>query len=135
MSEAVIAENLYVAVTNAAASLSPLLPVQFPGRVFDIPSNGRYIEVIQIRNNRQGEYYGDERTYQGILRLLVHWPNDDAGAIPPLVYCEGIADALPKGTRFGNTVLYDVPEVGSVVEDQGQIFYPISFRYRDFYTG
>lgn len=126
--EAIISNTFLTAVGNAVAAVTPVLPVQNPGIPFDVPNGGQYVEVIQIRNNPSGEYYGDERTYMGILRLLVHWPNDKAGEIPALTYLDALAAQFPKGSLM----LYDVPEIGSVVEDQGQRFYPLTLRYRQF---
>lgn len=140
MIEAKITDVLFTQVSAAvAASSLPNLPVKFPGRMFILPNDNKYLEVFTIKANPTGEYYGNERTYQGILRGLLHWPLDDAGAIPVLTYLDELGGLLPKGSRWAVDnywlTLYDVPDVGSETEDRGDRFFPVSWRYRCFYTG
>jgi len=140
MIEAKISDVLFVQVSAAvAASSLPTLPIKFPGRKFTIPGDNKYLEIFTIKANPTGEYYGNERTYQGTLRGLLHWPLDDAGAIPILTFLDELAGLIPKGARYAVDtywiMIYDTPDVGNEVEDRGDRFYPISWRYRCFYSG
>ena len=137
MREADIMDALCVAVDAAvAASTIPTMPIMFPLRTFNIPEDNKYIEVIQIVNNRENEYWGKARTYQGILRLLLHWKNDDAGAIVPMQFLDSIAELIPKGSilRSGaaSVLIYDNPDAGSMITDGSDVIFPLTFVYRDF---
>lgn len=137
--EADISDAIFTKVEAVvAASSIPALPIMFPLRTFLIPNDNKYIEVIQIRNNNANEYWDIGKTYQGIVRLLLHWSNDNAGAIVPQRYLAEIALQLVKGSvlRAGAAVvvLYDNPDAGSFVINGQDCFFPLTLLYRDFYT-
>lgn len=137
MREADILDALCTGVATAVAgSTIPALPVMYPLRTFDIPEDNKYIEVIQITNNRENEYWGKARTYQGILRLLLHWKNDDAGAVVPVTFLDSIAALIPKGSilRSGaaSVLIYDNPDAGSMITNGSDIIFPLTLVYRDF---
>lgn len=106
------------------------------GRTFTPPNDGKYLEFLQIVNNRQGEYYGDERTYQGILRIILHWPNNNEGAYEPMTHLDSVADYFKKTRDFaqdGITVkIYGVPDAGGMISDGGELLFPLSLPYRCF---
>lgn len=132
-----ISQALYRIVDAAVALASdPALPVQFPMRNFDPPKDGRYVEVVQIRNNADGMFLGNERMYQGILRLLVHWSVDDTGSRGVTEYADKLASLIPKNTigEYGKSQvqLYSEWVAGSIIVEDGKAYLPIGARYRDF---
>lgn len=113
-------------------------PTKWPLRTFNIPNDGKWIEVIQIRNNPSDEYWNEEKIYQGLVRVLLHWPASDEGAIEPTGIIDNAAEALPKGNVSlppVRVVFYDNPDVGTPVEDGADNIFPLTLRYRCFYTG
>lgn len=137
--EADISDAIFSTIAAVVATSSiPALPIMFPLRTFPIPNDNKYIEVIQIRNNNSNEYWDIGKTYQGIVRLLLHWKNDDAGIIVPQRFLAEIALQIPKGSvlRSGAAVvmIYDNPDAGSFVTNGQDCFFPLTLLYRDFYT-
>lgn len=137
--EKAILESLQKAVIAAvAASTLPAAAVKYVGRNFTKPSDGKWLEVIYIPNNLTNEFWGSEKTHQGLLRLILHWPMVDRGAYDPLTLVETIAGYFSKGlilTDAGNTVrvrITDVPNLLSVLEEPPEILFPISIRYQFF---
>ncbi len=123
---------LIVVVANSTV---PLMQIMMVGRTLEtIPDN--YLEVVHIPNNRTGEYYGNERTYQGIFRVLYHSPKDDKGPYAPMQYLGEIADGFPKEKVMingaANLKIYDVPVAESVIPSGSELLFPLTLRYRCF---
>lgn len=134
-----ITNALYAKISEAVKATNiPAMPVQYPLRSFNRPNNGTWLEVIHIRNNRTNEFWGAERTFQGLVRLILHWSNNDAGIFPAIAYLDQLAALIPKGTilSFGDAsvLIYDNPDVGSLIVDNGLVMVPLTLMYRDFYS-
>ncbi len=138
--EADISNALYAAVAAVvAASSVPAMPIKNPLRTFIIPNNGKYIEIVQIRNNFTGEFWSTGKTYRGTLRVILHWPNNDAGSITPSRYADEIASGFAKGSIFWNgstkVTVQDEPDAGSMIDTPAECLFPVSIEYQCFYTG
>lgn len=100
------------------------------------PADGRFIEFVNIPNNRQGEYYDDSRTYQGNFRILLHWNVDASGAIPPAQFLDKIAAYYTAGLRapVGNRMLefYGKPDASGPIENGSELLFPLNLPYRCF---
>lgn len=136
MIEDQILKALQTAVLAAlAASPTPALPVKMLGRVFPTPNDGKYLEVVYIPNNIQGEFWGDGKTYRGMLRLILHWPVDDAGAYGPMQTIGQLTDYFKKGTHFQvgagplTVKVQDHPDFMGILEGSPVTMYPTSVRY------
>lgn len=122
-----------------AASAIPTMPIKAIGRTF-IPANdapdGKYVEFVNIVNNRNGDYWDDSRVYQGNFRIILHWPNDDAGTYPGSGYLDQLAAFFPKGKVFesGQAIvrIYDVPNASGMITNGAELLYPVAFPYRCF---
>lgn len=137
--EKAILEALQKGVIAAvAASTLPAAAVKYVGRNFTKPSDGKWLEVIYIPNNIAGEFWGGEKTHQGLLRLILHWPMVDRGAYDAMTLVETIAGYFTKGlslTDVGNTVrvrITDKPNLLGVIEEAPEMILPISIRYQFF---
>lgn len=127
----VLFEKFTAAINNA-------LPTKWPLRTFNIPSDGKWFEVLQIRNNPSDRYFGDEKIYQGIARILLHWPSDDSGALAPVRALETVAALIPKGQISFPPVrvtLTETPDITDAVEDGADNIFALTMRYQCFYTG
>lgn len=132
----------------AAYAASPLIsaPYSWPssgdgrikviGRTFAIPADGRWIEFVNIPNNRGGDYWGDGRVYQGNFRIILHWMPDDAGAYVPGRILDAIAGQFSKIGRLvqgqASVEIYDVPQASGVIESGSELLFPVALPYRCF---
>lgn len=146
MTEQAILEALQKAVTAAVTALadSSLPPtdaaIKYVGRNFVIPSESPWLEIVYIPNNITDECWGTEKTFQGLLRLILHWPMTDRGAYAPLNMIEGIGAYFKKGSRFADdpmnpTVfvkINDNPNLLGVLEEPPEMLLPLSIRYQFF---
>lgn len=133
MDDVDILETLQQAVIEAvAASDMPELPVKFVGRSFTPPDNQRWLELVFIPVNRTDDYWGNEKNYQGILRLVLHWPNDDAGAYPPMNVLKSVAAYFTKDLVLPRVQIRAKPDLTGVLEDGAQMLFPASIRYQSF---
>jgi hypothetical protein len=135
------------AVIAAVAAVDPELPVKAVGRTQTSPDPStpvaldgqRYVEIVWIPNNPTGAFWGNEQNHMGLLRIVLHWPNDDAGAYTPGAVLAGIAAGLPKGQRFGTgphgVQIYEPPSLMSPIGSPTETLYPCSLRYTAFRQG
>jgi hypothetical protein len=123
------------ALDAIARSSKPTIPIKAIGRTLD-PAPLRYVELVRITNNRSGDYWGNERVYQGIYRMLLHWDINDEGVYEPTTYVDELATFFPKDTTFfvGDVAvkIYDVPDASGPVENGSELLFPLSLRYRCF---
>ncbi len=128
-------------IAAVAASAIPAMPIKAIDRTFtpatDAP-NGKYVELVNIVNNRGGDYWDDSRIYQGTFRIILHWPIDDAGPYPPMTYLDELASFFPKGKALvsgaATVRIYDVPQASGSIANDGELLYPLSLPYRCFKT-
>lgn len=134
MIEADITKSLQDAVAAAVASSdTPTMPIKYLDRVWTAPNDQKYIEIVQINNNPDDEFWSDERNYAGILRVILHWPVNDAGRYPPLRVLQSIGLYFGKGQTLGSGVkLTSVPNFTGALEGGGDMLYPFSVRYQRF---
>lgn len=110
-------------------------PIQGLGITLD-PKPTKFIELVQIRNNDNGRYWGDERLYQGTFRLLFHWPNDSQGDYAPIAFVQSVAAYFTKAKRLvsGNASveIYEEPNLSDPIENGQERLFPLSLSYRCF---
>lgn len=119
-------------IAAVAASITPTLPVKFIGRTFIVPDDQKWLEIVFIPNNREGAYWGDEKDYRGLYRLILHWKNDDQGAYGPMRALASICSAFSKGSRLQNVTISDNPDLTGVLEQGSENLYPATIRYQCF---
>lgn len=136
MSERYVLEALQKAVISAvAASNDPSLPIRMIGRTLQPPADDKWLEVIHIPNN-SNYTWGSEKTYKGMLRLILHWPTDDKGAYAPFELMESIVAHFAKGTAHGDDggnvelKINKPPMSMGVVEQAPEQLFPYSIQYR-----
>lgn len=129
----VIVDELQTALASAvAASSTPTLPVSYIGRTFTPPNDQKYVEFVWIANNPPDDYWGDEQNYMGMFRLVLHWPNNDEGAITPLGVLASICSYFSKSLALPSVRISDKPKVASALQNGTEILYPASVRYSCF---
>lgn len=141
MNEPDIIRALQRGVTAAvAASTAPTLPVKYVetglldanGAVVPEPNDGKWLEIVWIPNNRNSDFWGDEKNYQGLLRLVLHWPNSGGGVYTPLGVIGSIADYFHKGRMLSGVQIYEAADFTGTVANGDETLYPVSLRYQSY---
>lgn len=137
MDEHHITNALQAGVTAAlAAAGQSTLPTKYIGRTFTPPDSGKWLELVQLPNNLPSAYWGEESLYRGILRLILHWPADDQGAIPALTMLGSIVDFFSKDkTLAAGSVAVKItekPDLSGMIEAGAETIFPVSIRYQCF---
>lgn len=127
-SETIVLKPLQTGVTAAvAASSIPALPVKYLGRVFTVPNDQKYLEIVHIPNNPNNVSWGNSEHFRGLMRLILHWPIDDKGVYAPLDLLAQIAGYFNKDRILWNgTNAINITEnpisSGSMINDREQLF-------------
>lgn len=140
MIEKEILQALQERVTAAVAGVPsidlPANAVKYLGRTFTIPNNHKWLEIVHIPNNIDDEFWGTEKTYRGIFRLILHWPLNDEGFYPPLTLLASIVAYFEKGTLLQNgssiVRITDKPNLTGMLEEPPQALFPVSIQYTCF---
>lgn len=131
--EEAILRALQGGVTAAvAASTTPVLPISYVGVNFNTPNDQKWLEIVWLPNNIQEGFSGNEKNHRGILRLLLHWPNDGAGAYRPLAVIESIGAYFTNGLLLSNVQIYSKSDLTGVLQDGDDVIYPLSIRYQSY---
>lgn len=140
MTERYILEAIQKGVIAAVAA-STLVPtsVKYVGRNFTPPDETSWLEVVWIPNDVQDEFWGtDCKTYQGIFRLILHTPMNDAGSYTQMDLLRAIGSYFSKGTRLSDPAnnvvvkILDHPTFMGIMEEAPNQMMPLSIRYQFF---
>lgn len=137
MSDKLVLKALQKGVIAAiVASDNPDLPVKMIGRTFEIPNDQKYLEFVHIPNDPNDRFWGDEKLYQGIVRLILHWPNDDKGAYDPIDVVTSVGSYFTKTRKLIQETItlniYQQPKFTGALEGGKDTLYPLSMAYRSF---
>ena len=133
--ESKILQALQTAIKNAVGSS---LPVKYVNVNFDPPTAGKWWEVIYIPNNIENEFWSEGKTYQGIVRLILHWPMNNDGGYKPLDEMSRVATQIQKGNTYndsGNNVsvkIQEHPNTTGPIEMPPEFLLPLTIRYSCF---
>lgn len=126
----VILDKLQQAVKQALAqSPTPTFPVAFVRVNFDKPDDGKFLELVHIPSNRQGDFWGEEKNYQGSLRLIFHWPKDGTGFQGPSAVIAPIIGYFTKGLVIDDVKITEKPNYTGDIDATNEILYPYTLRY------
>lgn len=119
------------------AAVAGRVPVKYIGINFKKPNTGGWLEVVHIPNNILSEHWGPEKTFRGLLRLILHWPMDTQGVYVPLTLLESISGYFTKGSKLAgdNNVtlrITDVPNYLGPMEETPELLLPVSIQYEFF---
>jgi hypothetical protein len=136
MNEKSIFEALQKGVISAvAASNVPTTPVKFAGRIFNPPASQKWLEIVLISNNPTDFSWSNYENYRGIMRLILHWPIDDAGIYAPTDAISSIAGYFSKD-RVLQLAGYSVkfpqnPKPNGFVElsEEKEMIFPATVEY------
>jgi len=123
-------------IAAIAASSKPNFPVKYLGRVFVVPNDKTYIETVFIPNNITNEFWGNEKTYRGIFRLILHSQINDEGFYPSMNFLAEIAEHFAKGSQFAAGAVpvrvYEQPTLESAAESPPEMLFVLSVWYTSF---
>lgn len=136
MDEAAVIRGLQQGVTAAvAASTAPTLPVSYINTKFTKPNDKKWLELVHIPNNINAGYWGGEKDYRGILRMIMHWPNDGQGVYAPLAILESISDYFTSGRLLQGVQISGIPDFTGAIFQGDELLLPVSVRYHSFRKG
>lgn len=105
-------------------------------RTLAIPNDGRYLEFINIPNNRPSDYWGPERIYQGNFRIILHWNVIDEGAYGPVMLLDQLGGFFSKEKLLvdgpASVQIYDNPSASGGIENGSELLFPLNLPYRCF---
>ena len=137
--ERYILEALQKGLTAAvAASTKTDLVVKYVGRSQNPPNNDMWLEPVYIPNNITNEFWGSEKTHQGIMRLVMHCQQKDKGVYAEMDALQSVLNYFTKGKKLqdpGENVTVTITEVSDitgVLEDAPEILIPATIRYSFF---
>lgn len=120
----------------AALSLTPALPVAWPGRPFTPPSSA-YLEATILMNTNRNQFVADDSTteFRGIMQVTVVAPSG-AGIISPVELAGKVAQHFERGAPMANanlTVKIDKqPDVASARVEVDRVRVPVSISWYAF---
>lgn len=137
MIEKEILQILQTAIIDAVAnSTNPALPIQALGRQMTPDNSQKYLEIVHIPNNITGENWGNSKTYRGIIRLILHWPNNDQGDYEPLELLKSICSSFNKQTILQNGEIQvkfsENPDFTGALGNGQERLFPVSLVYYSF---
>jgi len=88
-------------IAAVAASTTDDLTIKMTGRTINPPSSGKWLELIHLPND-EDRTWGDEKLYNGRLRLILHWPVDDRGSYEAIELMESILGYFSKGSSHAD---------------------------------
>lgn len=104
----------------------------------NMKAKDKFWEIVYIPNNIENEFWNEGKTYRGILRLILHWPQDNKGVYKPMEEVERVADGFEKGLELFDDVnsvkvsITDNPDCTNVIEDEGKLLIPLTIKYLCF---
>lgn len=106
---------------------------------FNPPVDKKWWELIYIPNNPTNEFWsGDSKTYRGIFRIALHWPQKSQGIYKPLEELERVAKEFEKDTELFSDdkkvkiIITDTPNTTSIYEDKPYLIVGLTIKYSCF---
>lgn len=124
--------------TAVLASTDPTIPIAYIDVNFDpsedaAETNGKYLELVFIPNNVENDTWGDERTYQGMFRMILHWPKSiSGGPYPPMQLLSSICAYFSKDRKLGDVQVTNLPVFTGMLAAGHENLYPASLRYQRY---
>lgn len=123
-------------VAAMAQSDNPSMPVKYLLAPWaGVPQDQKWLEVVWIPNNRQGDFLGQEMNHRGILRLVLHWPNTATGVYAPISLMESITRYFTNGRLLSTVQIYGKATADGLIEDGDEVLFPVSIYYQSFRKG
>jgi len=134
MNEEIVITALQASVvTSVAQSITPTLPVKYLNVTFVIPNDGKWLELVHIPNPPTDQTWGDEKIFRGLFRMLLHWPNDGAGAINANKLADSIMAGYSKSVAMNGVLrLMNQPRLSNFIEEEKGTVGVITLEYSSF---
>ena len=135
MIETDILKTLQRSVTSAVGTS---IPVKYIGVNFKKPSNDKFWEIVYIPNNVKDEFWSGGKTYRGILRLILHWPQNNKGVYEAMNEAKRVAEYYTKdielflSDEITKIQITNEPDLTNVIEDEGSLLLPLTITYSCF---
>lgn len=116
----------------------PNMPVKYIGVNFNPLPEQNWLEVVHIPNNIENEFWGDEKTYRGVMRLILHGPQNGEGIYGSMGMLTSVLNNLAKGSKHSDTAgnvlvkIEDHPNITGAIEESPELLIPATIRYSYF---
>lgn len=135
-------EILKILQTQAIAAAALVnLQIKCVGKIFTPPKKGDpWLEVVFIPNNLTNETWGNEKTYQGLMRIVLHSQVNNEGPYPLMEKMAVISAQFDKGSLITHEStslvlkITDHPSLDDIIETPPDILIPLTIRYSCFVT-
>lgn len=134
MSDSAILRVLQQAVRDHAVpqSIAPTLPVKYIDITFTVPNTQKYLELVHIPNNRNGDFWGVEKNHRGLFRMILHWPKNGTGPYTPIETIESIAGYFKTNRLLDGVQIYEAPDFTGSLDMGQELLYPMGLRYQSY---
>lgn len=106
---------------------------------FNPPVDKKWWELIYIPNNVNNEFWsGNSKTYRGIFRIALYWPQKSQGIYKPLEEIERVAKGFEKDTQLFSddgkvkVTITDTPDMTTISEDKPYLIIGLTMKYSCF---
>ena len=127
MTDGELYEAIQARVRTVALTARPGLPISYVDVAFAPPADKRWLEIIFAARN-SSPFLSTKQRLEGSVRLILHWPKG-GGVLEPMTLCKTIADSFPSGARFRNIQLSQPLLLGSPIQTDEDVMYPMTMRY------
>lgn len=121
-------------IAAVVTSSNPTFPVQPLGRT--IENDGKYLEIVFIPNNINGEFWSEGKTYRGLYRLILHWTIQDSGVYDPMNFLQEICSYFPIGAVFQKddvqVKITQEPDFSGIIQSAPDLQFLVTIRYEAF---
>lgn len=122
-------------IAAVAQSDDPDLPVKYLLTSFTQPADDKWLELVWLPNNERGAFRGDEMNHRGILRLILHWPNESGDVYEPVNLMASITRYFTNGLLLSGVQVYSKPIPTGMVENGADVLFPVSIYYQSYRKG
>lgn len=126
-----IYDDFAVEVSAFAITLSPPLPVSYPGLPFTPPASGYWLEVQWFPNETQnyGIAFDGPSVLRGFGQVSV-CTRPGTGLVKPMDLAGLVIETFDKGTRIGDALVYRKPWASSVIQDNERLMIPVTIMWQ-----
>ena len=100
------------------------------GAEFDPPADGQWLEIMTFNSGSNDYAIGSTAIERGFFRVVAGSRLGANNILQLEALAEQIADAFPKGSRFGIAVTDTRPSLSGVIISGDRAYIPVTIRWR-----
>ena len=100
------------------------------GVEFDPPASGQWLEIMPFNSGSNDYSIGNTAIERGFFRVVSGSRLGANNILRLEALAEQVADAFPKGSKFGIAVTDERPSLSSVIISGDRAYIPVTIRWR-----